>query len=801
VRLDDGAGMNDSRDGNVDDYLRLISHELKSPINAIKALLDTVTEGYAGDVDERTRFVIGKASRRASEAQQIISDLIQLQLFDTKSVKEAVNLTDIIRALVEELGLDGTEKGISISSEMPEGTRVFIEGDATGIEHAFRNLIENAVKYTQTGGEVHVTTHVSTDKQSIRIQVRDNGPGISLADQEQLFQPFFRAAAQASKTSGTGLGLAIVQRVIEGHEGSVSVESSPGEGTSFIVDLPLHRIELGEAEQTGRRIVIIGGVTAGPKTAARLRRLDEDLLITIIEQNRFLSYSGCGLPWYISGRVDSPLQLMSSGDGDIRDITFFETIDNIRIMNNTRAEIIDRRAKKVWVKSGREPRRGIPYDVLVLATGARALMPAIEGIDLPGVFRLRSIEDAEGIKREIRGGHAQDLIIVGGGLVGISAAEEILRTGTRITILEKKASILQKFVDIDVAVRVERLLSDRGIKIRTGTEAMRIRRDSNRLFIDTGSETFAGDLIIVSAGVTPNSELASQCDLPVGNSGGIVVDSKMRTTDPSIYAVGDCVESPHVVTDDAEYWPLGSVSTKMGRIAADNICGLNSDYSGSVGSAMFGFRDVSVARTGLTSRAAIKSGFDLETAIVAGKDRAHFDAKANDIALKIIADRKTRVILGAQGFGNGDVVTRIQLFAAAITRKMTLDEFFKLDIGYAPSFNSPIDIAQTGCLVLANKLDELIRTIHPDDLDTLAEDTVFVSLCPASSYMHHEIPGSINIPLERLRRDPFPYDFDRSIVLYSRTSAGAYSGYRYLLAKGYTKLRVLEGGFLFFDAL
>ena len=388
----------------------------------------------------------------------------------------------------------------------------------------------------------------------------------------------------------------------------------------------------------------------------------------------------------------------------------------------------------------------------------------------------------------------------GGGLVGISAAEEILSTGTRITILEKRPSILQKFIDYDVALRIETMLSERGIKIYTETEAVRILRVSSRLRIETENDAFVADIVIISTGVIPNSELASQCDLPIGESGGIKVNTTMQTDDPAIYAVGDCVESPHVLTGAADYWPLGSVSTKMGRIAADNIFGIESHYSGSVGSAMFGFRDVAVARTGLTLRATTKHGIDAETIVVAGSDRAHFDPSANDVFIKMIADRTSRLILGAQGFGRGDVVPRIQLLATAISRKMTLDEFYKLDIGYSPSFNSPIDIAQTACLVLANKLDGLIRTVHPDDFVRIDADTVFISLCPAEDFARHEIPGSINVPLERLRREGLPYSHNRSLILYSRTSAGAYSGYRYLVSRGYGNVRVLEGGYLFYAA-
>ncbi len=797
--------MSDSHFPSIDDYLRLISHELKGPINAIKMLLDTVLEGYAGDVEERARFVIEKAARRSEEAGQIISDLLHFERYAEESdgSTESVNLSDLVRTLVDRHSADASEKGIVIDVTIPDEFDVVVTGDLPALEHALRNLIENAIKYTPDGGNVRVSMSTDAKNSTVSVAVSDSGPGISADYQKRIFQPFFRAPAQASTTAGTGLGLPIVLRVAENHKGNVQVESAVGAGATFVFTIPYAETVPVARRDAGKKIVIIGGVTAGPKTAARLRRLDESLDITIVERKRFLSYAGCGLPWYISGRVESPEELMSSGDNAPRDIRFFETIGNIRVMNNTLAERIDRRTKKVHLlDTASGMHRIVPYDVLVLATGARPVVPTIRGVDIPGVFTLRTIEDAERIKRSLASTNAHDLYIIGGGLVGISTADELLKTGARITILEKKKYILLQLFDRDVAVRIEAELRRRGIQVHTDVEVTEIYRRGDKLGIDTTSDgeaaSHTADLIILSTGAAPNSELARRAGLRLGATGGVVVDRYLRTSDESIYAVGDCAESTHIVTGKAEYLPLGSVSTKMGRIAADNICGIDAEYTGSVASAMFKLREMSVARTGLTTRAAWKHGFDIETAVVTGKDRAHYDEKAADITIKVIADRKSRVILGAQGYGVGEVVARIELLAAAVWNRMTIEDFFRLDIGYAPSFNNAIDLAQTACLLLANKLDGIVRTIHPDKLDEL-EGVALVSVSPPHRAQRFEIGGSLNIPLERLRRDRFPYDRSRRIVLYSRTSTGAYSAYRYLISRGYTELGVLEGGFLFYQ--
>jgi rhodanese-related sulfurtransferase len=297
--------------------------------------------------------------------------------------------------------------------------------------------------------------------------------------------------------------------------------------------------------------------------------------------------------------------------------------------------------------------------------------------------------------------------------------------------------------------------------------------------------------------VRPNTYLAKKAGLTIGSSGGIQVSATLQTSDKHVYAVGDCAESLNLITHKPGYWPLGSVSTKMGRIAADNIGGRHAEFRGSLGTVMFKIIDINVARTGLTLREALEQGFDAESVLVSGLDRAHYYENAGYVILKVIADRNTRVILGAQGFGQGKVVSKIQILACAITQSMTLDDLFQLDLGYAPPFNLPVDLVQTACLVLNNKIEGLIQTITAKDFEQAqkkAEGIIDVS--PFSQHSSHFIPGSLNIPLENIRLEGIPFEKHANLIIYSNTSSGAYKACRYLQSKGYSNLWMLEGGYV-----
>lgn len=786
------------------DYLRVLSHQLKSPINAIESLLKTVTDGYTGDVNNQTKQVLAKAINRVDEARDLVSDLLDFQRYSQGESleREPFNLNNLLRELRGAYTSSAAEKDVSLHMDLPSSSSVVINGDKRGMNQAIRNLVENALKYTPARGSVTLRLKVSADEKECRLQVIDTGYGIPEDEVESIFKPFYRSSRHKSNISGTGLGLSIVKQIVEIHDGTVSVSSRQQSGTTFEVTLPVHALLKSDQPAVQRKqVLIVGGVTAGPKTAARLRRLDEDLDITIIEKNQFLSYAGCGLPAYINGTVESSKELMTTADATVRDIDFFESIENITILNDTVADEIDRNRRVLNVRDRESGTSSeLHYDFLVLATGAKPHLPDVPGIEGKGVYTLNSLENAETIKALISRREAQEVCIIGGGLVGISTAESLITTGKRVTLLEKQTHILSNLMDWDMAVKLENELKQKGLKIVTGTTIEKVDRPDGTLSLMTDKGGYPADVIIVAAGVTPNTELAEKADLEIGLSGGIKVNTHLQTTDENIYAIGDCAESINLITQKHDYWPLGSISTKMGRVAADNIAGIKSEFYGSLGTALFKIVDINVARTGLTERDAWYNGFKTESAVTVGLDRAHYVAASENVIIKVVAEKKTQRILGAQMFGKGDVAGRIGIFAEAISSELTLEDFFKLDLGYSPVFNNPIDIVQTGCLVLKNKMEKLVRTISADEFNRQREELDgIISVCPLSVYPRYAVPDSISIPLENLRSSSIPFPQDARIVLYSRTSSGAYIAYRYLLSQGYNHLLVLEGGYEFWS--
>lgn len=783
------------------DYIRVLSHQLKAPINSIQALLTTIIQGFTGEIPPQARYVIEKAVNRAAEANEMIVDLLDYEAYtdDAHDPGEELELMDLLQGVINKYASRAAEKNIFLHAAFSGEHRVFMQGKRKGLEHALRNILENAIKYTPEHGQVTIASECLTDESVCQIRIADTGYGIPAEDLPHIFDPFFRSIKHKASISGTGLGLPIAKRVIDNHRGAITVESTEQHGATFTISLPYLRYTPSRAPMTKRtKVVIIGGVTAGPKAAARLRRLDENLDITIIEKGQFLSYAGCGLPAYITNKVQSARALMSTADNTIRDVDFFESIEDITVLNNTLAVGIDREKRQVIARNLRNQTiLEVPYDILILATGTHFLKPNLPGIDLPGIYSLHSLEEAESLKHAFAQKEAQDVYIIGGGLIGTSIAEALIQPGARVTIMEREAHIMSHLLDRDVALKIQHELSKKGIKILTSVQIEKIEQAHDRLAIFWHDDAYYADLIILATGVMPNNVLAREAGLEIGPSGGIRVTPTLQTSDEHIYAVGDCAESVNLITQQHEYWPLGSVSTKMGRIAADAICGRPATFQGSIGTVMFKILNLNVARTGLTLQRAAESGFAPEAVIVAGLDRAHYAENANDVILKVIADQQTQRLLGAQGYGPGDVIAKIQMLACAITQELTLEDIFTLDLGYAPAFNMPIDIVQTACLVLKNKIEGLLHTITPEEFDREKNrlDGI-VDVSPFSEHALHTIPDSVNIPLENLRQEGIPFDKEANVVLYSHTSSGAYKAYRYLSSIGYTRLRVIEGGYV-----
>ena len=791
----------DPKDPAFQEFLRVLAHQLKSPINTIESFLKALSQGLAGSMDDRALYMVEKAIGKTSEARELITDLM---IFSQSAQKgeaelEEVDLSDLLRSLATAFHFTAIENNIALTLSLPAATRPVARGRASALNQAIRNLIDNALKYTPPQGKVEIRLTPLPRQEACHISISDTGPGIPAEELPRLFEPFFRSPKLKGQISGTGLGLAIVRQIVLQHKGTVEAQSVEGRGMMFQITLPCSFLPAErESRKKQREVLIIGGVTAGPKVAARLRRLDEDINITIVEKSEFLAYTGSGLPNYIAGQVASPSALLSTAEGTLRDISFFEAIKNIRVRHHSQALEIDRGNRRVRVRDLKtQALYDLSYDVLVLATGAVPALPPIPGVNQEGVYSFYRIEDAEELKEKLAREKAQDVLIIGGGLIGVETSECFTLAGARATILERASYLLGSLVDPDICLRVQHLLNQNGIKTVTGCDVEWIVRKESGLTVKTSSGLHHADFILLSTGVRPNTELAAKAGLELGPSGGIRVNTHLQTSDSRIYAVGDCAESVHQILRSPAYWPLGSVSCKMGRQAADHIARRRSRYEGSLGTALFRIFGTTVARTGLTSEAAAGAGYEVESVVVTGLDHAHFYPDALPVAIKVIADRKSRKVLGAQGIGKGQVAPRIQILAAAIGTSLTLDQVFDLDLGFYPAFNNPIDLSQTACLVLANKLDGLVQTLSWLEFERERESCRLIDVSPAGDFALSGLPGSINIPLENLRIESVPFPSGTPIVLVSKTSSRAYEASRILLGKGFGNCRILEGGILF----
>jgi len=551
------------------------------------------------------------------------------------------------------------------------------------------------------------------------------------------------------------------------------------------------------------RVVIIGGVAAGPKTASRIIRMNPDADVTIIEKGSFLSYAGCGLPYYVSGVVKEQKDLMCTPVGVVRDPVFFSRVKNVHVLNATKAVVIDRAGKRVGLAppDGADPVSWIGYDKLVLCTGARPVRPPIPGIEKRGIHALHDVEDAEGVRALLAQTRAKDVVVVGGGLIGVEMTEALAEHGCRVTIVEKLDQILT-LLDTHMARLVERHLESKGVRVLTGTTVeafLSVADDAARLgAVKTSRGELPADLAILAIGVRPNVELAKTAGIALGgNTGAIRVNEQMQTSDPDIYAAGDCVEVRHMLTGQSVFIPLGSTANKQGRVAANAICGIPDAFPGVVGSAVCKVFDYCVARTGLSEREARAAGYDVEVALTPGPDAAHFMPTAKMLMLKLVADRKTRRLLGAQAVGPGAGDKRIDVATMALTAGMTVDQLAHVDLCYAPPYAPAMDNILTAADVLRNKLDNLFKGMSAEALrDACASDRppVLLDVRTPGEFEEMRLPGSLFIPLGALRGRLKEVPRDRPIVCFCKISLRGYEAARILQGAGYGDVRVLDGG-------
>jgi NADPH-dependent 2,4-dienoyl-CoA reductase/sulfur reductase-like enzyme/rhodanese-related sulfurtransferase len=466
-----------------------------------------------------------------------------------------------------------------------------------------------------------------------------------------------------------------------------------------------------------KKIVIIGAVAAGPKAACRLKRLRPDWEITMVDQDSLISYGGCGIPYYVSGDVSDESELRATSFHVVRDAGFFEHSKGVQVLTRTRALAIDRKAKTVKVQnldSGVE--QHLSYDRLMLATGAKPFDLPIPGAGLDGVFTIADLHKAIEIKTRIAQGKVSRAVVIGGGAIGIEMAEAMTDLwGIETTLLELAPQLLPRLVDWHFAAMLQKHLVDKGVGVFTKESATELIDDGQGKVcgVRTVHRTLEADLVIVAAGVRPRSELAKAAGLDVAPWGGIRVNQRLQTSDPDIYAAGDCIAVTSLVTGRETFAPLGSLANREGRVVGDNMAGLPSVFKGVCGSFIMKAFERCIAATGLTHEAALAEGFDADYALTSPSDRAHFFPDQAVVILQLVFDRRSRRVLGLQAFGmmNDSISARVDTAAALIAQGASIEDFGLVEMAYAPPFSSAIDSINAAAYVAENMCDNRLRRV------------------------------------------------------------------------------------------
>jgi NADPH-dependent 2,4-dienoyl-CoA reductase/sulfur reductase-like enzyme/rhodanese-related sulfurtransferase len=547
------------------------------------------------------------------------------------------------------------------------------------------------------------------------------------------------------------------------------------------------------------RVVIIGGVACGPKTAARLKRLMPDADITMVEKGGLVSYGACGLPYYVEGTFTNINALTHTPAGVSRTPEFFRTWKGFQTLTRTEAVSIDRAAKRVRLRhleSGRED--DLAYDKLVLATGGQAFGPPIPGLDLKNVWFMTHPDDASSLVAAIEGQNLRKAVLVGAGFIGLEVAEALVNRGLEVTMVEMADQIMPGILDEDIARFAQIHMEDNDVELVLGETVTALEGGERVAAVVTDKSRIEADLVVVGVGTRPNDALARAAGLHCER--GIMVNAFCQTSDPDIYAGGDCVPNAYVhrQVGDSLYVPLGSTANKHGRVIANHIAGRPTPFSGITCTSVVRVFDYTLGRTGLTERMAKALGIDYAVTTWSGQDIPHYMEGSRLFVIKMLASRRDRKLLGVQVAGMGNGAKRLDVAASVIYFGGTLDQLADIDFGYAPPFSPPLDPLAVCAHVLTNKLDGLADGIPPLEAKRLMDDGGCLLLdvrIPEESKMewipHTEMR---HIPLDELRDRLDELPREREILTYCKVSMRGYEAQLILNAAGFRRVRFIEGG-------
>lgn len=555
-----------------------------------------------------------------------------------------------------------------------------------------------------------------------------------------------------------------------------------------------------------KRVIIIGAVALGPKVACRLRRIDPDATITLIDRDNLISYGGCGIPYYVGGDVADLEGLYSTIAHAIRDKAFFEMVKGINVITRAEAISIDRKKKSLTIRHLDENRdEDLPYDKLVIATGATPVQPPFPGVTLPQVFPVSNLHQAKAIKDMISKGEVENAVVIGAGAIGIEMAEALTDLwAVDTTIVEMAERVLPQALGRNIATIAQKQLTDHGVKMLIGERVLRINgtEETGVESVETTAGTLPCQLVILATGIRPNSELAANAGLAIGKNRGIIVDQCMRTTDPDIYAGGDCIEVMNLVNGQTLLMPLGSLANRQGRIIASNINGRCEQFKGTVGTFCIKVFEMAFATAGLTFDQAKAAGFDPAYSTVAQSDRAHFYPDSEFMYMELIADRRTRRVLGVEAAGpQGDAVkSRVDAIAPLFQYRADVSDICTLEAGYSPPYASAMDIINN----VANSLDNILEGTH-NPIDAIefikkfeAKETRVLdvrSKVQADPFVEKYGDRWINIPQDELRQRTDEIPTDEELCVLCGSGPRSYEAQLVLAAKGKNRTLNIQGGY------
>lgn len=550
------------------------------------------------------------------------------------------------------------------------------------------------------------------------------------------------------------------------------------------------------------KIVVVGGVAAGPKAAARAKRCNPEAQVTLIEKGDWISYGGCGLPYFLGATVKDINDLMTTSWDAVRTPEFMKGTKDIDTLLGWEATKINRADKTVEAKDCKTGEvKVLPYDKLVLATGAENFKPPMENIDAKGVFGMKTPKDALDMQEYIKTQGVSSTVIIGAGLIGMECAEAFANWGLDVTIVEMQGSIFPQVLDPEMGCVFQNYLEseDLNFMLNTKVEKILVDGDGKVTGVQTDKGNVDAQLVLVSVGVRPNVKLAVDAGLEVEKA--IIINDHCQTSDPDIYAGGDCVMTKNLISGKRVYAPMGSTANRQGRVIGTNITGGDATHPGVLNTAVCKMFDWSLGATGLSERVAKQCGYDTVTCIVPGPDITHFMPGKKLIMTRLVADRKTGQILGVQIVGPGKVDKRIDTMVAALSFGVTASQLANLDLSYAPPLSSAMENLTNAANVMQNTIEGKAHDMRYEEFKSKldSDDVVFVDLRTEVESKQKPVPAKnlLHIPIEELRARANEVPKDKEVVVFCILSTRGFEGQLILNHAGYDDVRFVQGGVQF----